>query len=145
LPSSGFLIDPHLNLHRFCARVVDKNHYQHHISSPTPSAAERFDTDGIPRPVGTMAGFNGRRAPNVSQYVANLNAIPDVAGQQDENFNLDSELAQFTNTDFIDFDTANFLDNPAPEYDAGQDEQGKRNGSAHNSIDGKGLDFVNGM
>ena len=54
-----------------------------------------------------MSAFNGRRAPNVSQYVANLNAIPsaqDVALQQQEGFSLEDDLAMFTNTEFFDFD-----------------------------------------
>lgn len=93
-----------------------------------------------------MAGFAGRKAPNVSQYIANLNAIPsahDVAGQQETFGDLEEELAQFTNTEFLDFDTGSFLEQPAPEYDSGQDEHGKKNGSAHDDV--KGLDFVDGM
>ncbi|KAL4921143.1 hypothetical protein BDW62DRAFT_140340 [Aspergillus aurantiobrunneus] len=57
-----------------------------------------------------MAEYNGRRAPNFSQYLDDLNAIPspyDVAmqqQQQQEPFNLDSDLSLFTNTEFFDFD-----------------------------------------
>lgn len=53
-----------------------------------------------------MSGYNGRRGPNVSEYIANLNAIPspqDLANQQDYP-NLDEDLAMFTNTQFFDFD-----------------------------------------
>lgn len=53
-----------------------------------------------------MATYNGRRAPNVSQYIANLNTIPsaaDVAAQNDFG-NFDDDLALFTNTEFFDFD-----------------------------------------
>lgn len=61
----------------------------------------------LPRPL-TMAEYNGRRHPNFSQYLEDLNAIPspyDVAvQQQQESFNLDSELSLFTNTEFFDFD-----------------------------------------
>lgn len=79
-----------------------------------------------------MAAFNGRRAPNVSQYVANLNAIPsahDVALQQQEGFSLDDDLAMFTNTEFFDFDlgdTAVAAPVP-PQHD-----------------EARGLDFLNG-
>ncbi|KAF2101107.1 hypothetical protein NA57DRAFT_24731, partial [Rhizodiscina lignyota] len=49
-----------------------------------------------------------RRAPNVSQYLADLNTIPsaqDPAAQnQDEFAGLDNDMALFTNTDFFDFD-----------------------------------------
>jgi hypothetical protein len=66
-----------------------------------------------------MAEYNGRRAPNFSQYLEDLNAIPspyDVVmqqqQQQQEPFNLDSELSLFTNTEFFDFDTLGDLNIP---------------------------------
>ncbi|KAJ5570447.1 uncharacterized protein N7459_009877 [Penicillium hispanicum] len=57
-----------------------------------------------------MAGYNGRRAPNFSQYLDDLNAIPSaydqaLQQQQQQNaFNVDDELALFTNAEFFDFD-----------------------------------------
>lgn len=51
--------------------------------------------------------YSERRGPNVSEYVANLNAIPsaqDVQNASGDPFNLDDELAMFTNTQFFDFD-----------------------------------------
>ncbi|KAL5000660.1 hypothetical protein BDV10DRAFT_31318 [Aspergillus recurvatus] len=57
-----------------------------------------------------MAEYNGRRAPNFSQYLDDLNAIPspyDVAmqqQQQQDGFNIDNDLSLFTNTEFFDFD-----------------------------------------
>lgn len=51
--------------------------------------------------------YNERRGPNVSEYVANLNAIPsaqDLQSSSAENYNLDDELALFTNAQFFDFD-----------------------------------------
>ncbi|KAF9885333.1 hypothetical protein FE257_013050 [Aspergillus nanangensis] len=58
-----------------------------------------------------MSEYNGRRAPNFSQYLDDLNAIPspyDQAQQQQQQqqdlFNLDAELSLFTNTEFFDFD-----------------------------------------
>jgi len=60
-----------------------------------------------------MAAFNGRRAPNVSQYIANLNTIPpvnDMSAQQDFPI-LDDDLALFTNTQFFDFD----MNEPVPD------------------------------
>lgn len=53
-----------------------------------------------------MSTYNARRAPNVSQYIANLNTVPsaaDLAAQQ-EFANFDDDLAMFTNTQFFDFD-----------------------------------------
>ena len=52
-----------------------------------------------------MSSFDNQRAPNVSEFIANLNAIPsaeDLAAQPDYNF--DADLAMFTNTTFFDFD-----------------------------------------
>ena len=91
-----------------------------------------------------MAGYNsGRKAPNVSQYLANLNAMPsphDVATQQEENFGLDDDLAQFTNAEFLDFDTrADFLDQGMPEFGPNQGEHARRQSAGN--IDAKGMDF----
>lgn len=57
-----------------------------------------------------MSGnFTARRAPNVSQYLANLNTIPsaqEVSAQND--FNLgDDGLDFLTNAEFFDFDNFN--------------------------------------
>lgn len=60
-----------------------------------------------------MAQYQGPRAPNVSQFIANLNAIPSNSdmssppqqqqpGQEFAGF--DDDVALFTNTDFFDFD-----------------------------------------
>lgn len=57
--------------------------------------------------------YSERRGPNVSEYVANLNAIPsaqDLQSSSADNFNLDDELAIFTNTQFYDFDSGNDVD-----------------------------------
>ncbi|KAJ0414962.1 hypothetical protein BJY00DRAFT_269619 [Aspergillus carlsbadensis] len=69
-----------------------------------------------------MAEYNGRRAPNFSQYLDDLNAIPsayDLAvqqqQQQQEAFNLDNELSLFTNTEFFDFDKLGDLN--IPQFD----------------------------
>lgn len=87
-----------------------------------------------------MASYQGRKGPNVSNYLANLNAIPsshDVS--PDENFKFDEELAQFTNTEFFDFDTGNLLEQNVPEYNSEEEKKVK------GGIDGKGIDYVNGM
>ncbi|KAF2771372.1 hypothetical protein EJ03DRAFT_358982 [Teratosphaeria nubilosa] len=55
-----------------------------------------------------MSDYNhGRRAPNVSQYLANLNTIPSAAELAAQNdFGLaDSNLDFLTNAEFFDFDT----------------------------------------
>ncbi|KAF2004923.1 hypothetical protein P154DRAFT_21948 [Amniculicola lignicola CBS 123094] len=53
-----------------------------------------------------MSGYNGRRGPNVSQYVANLNQVPaqglDLLAEQP--VNLEEDLAVFANSEFIDWE-----------------------------------------
>ena len=99
----------------------------------------------------TIDGYKGRKAPNVSHYLDNLNALPsahEVATQQQQqaDFHVEDELAQFTNTDFLDFDTGDFLEQPMPEYDPSLEDQARRdNAAANNKIGAKGMDFVTGM
>ncbi|KAI2631610.1 hypothetical protein GGS21DRAFT_151753 [Xylaria nigripes] len=55
-----------------------------------------------------MSGYPGRRGHpvNVSQLLQDLNRIPEPAPQPDDNLpSLDEELAMFTNTNFIDWDS----------------------------------------
>ena len=49
-----------------------------------------------------MAHYQGRRGPNVSQYLAHLNS--DVPQQQPAQDFFEDDIALFTNTDFFDFD-----------------------------------------
>ena len=65
----------------------------------------------------TTMAYHGRRGPNVSEYIANLNAIPtaqDLQNSNADNFNLDDDLAMFTNTQFFDFDLGQDADLPPP-------------------------------
>ncbi|KAI9042590.1 putative bZIP transcription factor (MetR) [Aspergillus affinis] len=73
-----------------------------------------------------MSEFNGRRAPNFSQYINDLNAIPSPYDQavqqqqqQQDSFNLDADLSLFTNAEFFDFDK--FGDLNLPAFDAVED------------------------
>lgn len=97
-----------------------------------------------------MATYQPRKGSNVSQYIANLNTMPsahDVATQQEEqNFNIDEELAQFTNTDFFDYDPADFLDQSIPDLNPAQGEHARSdNASTNDKIGAKGMHFVTGM
>ena len=59
-----------------------------------------------------MSGYSGRRAPNFSQYLNELNAAPGFYDQQSaapqpndhDLFDGEAELAMFTNAEFLDFD-----------------------------------------
>ena len=89
---------------------------------------------------------NGRKVPNVSQYLANLNTIPsahDVATQE-ENFDIDEQLAQFTNVEFLDFDTGGeFLEHPIPDFNSDHGARSRRQSAEHTTVDSKRMDFVN--
>lgn len=54
-----------------------------------------------------MSTYHGRRAPNVSHLLQDLNSIDTVA---DDNFNMEDDLELFTNTQFYDFDSGQQTD-----------------------------------
>lgn len=99
-----------------------------------------------------MANFAGRRAPNVSQYLANLNVIPSEHDQQqDDGYNIDDDLALFTNTDFSFSDlpeSMNSTNSSAGDH-AGISENkggyGDFNGNGSRDAPNEGLDFLSGM
>ena len=100
-----------------------------------------------------MATFANRRAPNVSQYLANLNVIPSEHDQQQEQtYNVDNDLDMFTNAEFFNFDLTEGVNgtNNAVGDEVGNAEQktgygnGNRSGS-RNRDPREGLDFQSGM
>ncbi len=91
--------------------------------------------------------YNGRRGPNVSEYIANLNAIPsaqDIQTIDQQSFNFDDDLALFTNTNFFDFDQGQGrdVDLPAPSY--GGDGMGGPAAMTPGSGELKPLDYNTG-
>lgn len=89
-------------------------------------------------------GYNGQRGPNVSEFIANLNAIPsaqEMASQGQENFNLDDDLSLFTNTNFFDFDLGQDADLQPANFDFNRQS---RAAPAAGNTDTKGLDFIQG-
>jgi hypothetical protein len=81
--------------------------------------------------------YNGRRAPNVAEYIAQLNAIPSAQDLQNaDSYNLEDDLAMFTNTHFFDFDLGQDADLQPESFDA-------RGGSTvtTDGLDMKPLDF----
>lgn len=83
--------------------------------------------------------YNGRRAPNVSAYIANLNAIPTEQDLQSSNQDFhDDDLAMFTNTQFFDFDLGQ-----EPDLQAGGFAEGQP--AISDSFDAKGLEFTSGQ
>lgn len=87
--------------------------------------------------------YSGRTGPNVSEYIANLNAIPPTAAEitNDEEVNFDAELAMFTNTQFFDYDLGQDTDLQSTNF--GVDGQQDGQAVAPDSVDMKSLDFMN--
>ena len=84
----------------------------------------------------------------MSQYVANLNTIPsahDTATQQEDEFDLDDDLALFTNTEFYDFDLGENVEQPPVDYDPTLEERTRRGQAGAHKNNAKKLGFVNGM
>ena len=95
-----------------------------------------------------MSGYSGRKGPNVSQYLANLNAVPsaqEIAARQDDNFSFEDDLAIFTNTEFFDYDSGFSIAQQPIEYDTSQDETVKQGNTPVLEEDVKNLGFDNGM
>jgi hypothetical protein len=82
--------------------------------------------------------YNARRpAPNLSDFVNQLNAIPSAQDlQAAENFSLEDDLAMFTNTQFFDFDLGQDADVQPADFD-------ERSGHtvAPENMDLKSVDF----
>ncbi|KJZ80316.1 hypothetical protein HIM_00166 [Hirsutella minnesotensis 3608] len=59
-----------------------------------------------------MSTYNGRHGPNVSQYLRDLNTInpQDTTTTTEDAFNIEDDLALFTNTQFFDFDSGQNMD-----------------------------------
>ncbi|KAE8350113.1 hypothetical protein BDV28DRAFT_139768 [Aspergillus coremiiformis] len=96
-----------------------------------------------------MSEYHGRRAPNFSQYLDDLNAIPspyDQALQQQQgSYNLDAELSLFTNAEFFDFD--NFGDLSLPGFDSVENDGLKKenNQPTGQNSDMEFLDLLGGF
>ncbi|KAI9797390.1 MAG: hypothetical protein M1825_006005 [Sarcosagium campestre] len=93
-----------------------------------------------------MSGFSGRRAPNVSQYLHELNAVPptpELASRQEGyGSSLDEELAMFTNTQFFDFDMGENPDITPLEFDPTREERVRRENAAAHRASTRGIDYM---
>lgn len=87
-----------------------------------------------------MSGYSGRTGPNVSEYIANLNAIPSAQeiANQENSFNLEEDLAMFTNTQFFDFDLGHDADLQAPSTTYERPNAG----SNSEGLEMKSMDFL---
>ncbi|KAF2456776.1 hypothetical protein BDY21DRAFT_379736 [Lineolata rhizophorae] len=97
-----------------------------------------------------MAGYHGRRGPNVSQYIASLNVVPsaaDMASSTAEEDFFQNDLAQFTNIDFVDLDNLgtpfDSHPNPVPYDPVVEQEARRQNASAFRNLAKQNVDFLN--
>jgi hypothetical protein len=95
-----------------------------------------------------MSTYNGRRGPNVSQYILELNTIPtpqEIAAQN-QALNMDDDFTLFTNAEFLDFDNLDIPDlTQGVEYDPVQEERARRqNASAYRHSAVKSNEAMNG-
>ncbi|KAF8847885.1 hypothetical protein BDZ45DRAFT_307062 [Acephala macrosclerotiorum] len=85
--------------------------------------------------------YSGRTGPNVSEYIANLNAIPSASDlPTEDDFNLDADLAMFTNTQFFDYDLG--TDTDIQHTGQGVDGQDGQT-VAPDNVDLNSLEFMN--
>jgi hypothetical protein len=92
-----------------------------------------------------MSGFNGRRTPSLSQYLDDLNTISspcDQTLQQDASFNIDAELALFTNAEFLDFDNFGDMNLPLPG-DPTEETSRQQNAAGDKDLGVNYLDLLN--
>lgn len=76
----------------------------------------------------------------MSEYIANLNAIPSADIPNDDEFSLDADLAMFTNTQFFDYDLGHEAELQATSLHEGQDGPA----AAPDNVDLNSLEFMNG-
>ena len=78
-----------------------------------------------------MSSYHGRTGPNFSEYINNLNTVPqppfDPEFLSGDDLNLDQELALFTNTDFTDFDTLGPLPDDGLNFHLGTSNKSSAN------------------
>lgn len=82
-----------------------------------------------------MSTYSGRHGPNVSQYLRDLNTIsPQDTTPVEENFNMEDDLALFTNTQFFDFDSGQNMDFQAQPVKPEAKAAGRHSSSASDDV-----------
>jgi len=93
---------------------------------------------------------SGRRGPNFSQYLNDLNTIPSPYDQdmqkQEQQDLFDAELALFTNAEFLEFDTVGDLSgNVSANFDTLEEGLSRSDSSVLSGGQGvKYMDMLNG-
>lgn len=97
-----------------------------------------------------MSMYNGRHGADLSHYLRDLNTINPQDTTADDGFNIEDDLALFTNTQFFDFDSGQNMDFQAhpvkPEVDAANSSPAEEVTSASSVMgDIPGLEFISGQ
>jgi len=88
--------------------------------------------------------YNGRRAPNVSKYLRDLNSATTEAPADDSN-DFETNLALFTNTQFFDFDSGHTTDYRARPQKASIDASASTASADDMNSAGSVIDDLSGM
>ncbi|KAM4059860.1 leucine zipper domain-containing protein [Hirsutella rhossiliensis] len=99
-----------------------------------------------------MSTYNGRHGANVSHYLRDLNTINPQDTTADDGFNIEDDLALFTNTQFFDFDSGQNLDFQAQPVKPDVEAAAQTNSSPSEDVssapsvmsDMPNLDFISG-
>ncbi|KAG6024353.1 hypothetical protein E4U40_003321 [Claviceps sp. LM458 group G5] len=84
-----------------------------------------------------MSTYNGRHGPNVSAYLRDLNTISPhdtTATAPEDSFNMEDDLALFTNTQFFDFDSGQNTDFQAQPVKIDVDTVTRHNSAASGDV-----------
>ncbi|KAG5976696.1 hypothetical protein E4U58_000029 [Claviceps cyperi] len=84
-----------------------------------------------------MSTYNGRHGPNVSAYLRDLNTISPhdtTATAPEDSFNMEDDLALFTNTQFFDFDSGQNTDFQAQPVKIDVDTVTRHNSTASGDV-----------
>lgn len=101
-----------------------------------------------------MSTYSGRHGPNVSQYLRDLNTISpqDTTAPAEDAFNMEDDLALFTNTQFFDFDSGQNTDFQAQPVKVDVENASRHNSTTSGDVtpaqttigDMPNLDFMSG-
>lgn len=84
-----------------------------------------------------MSTYNGRHGPNVSAYLRDLNTISPrdtTAAAAEDGFNMEDDLALFTNTQFFDFDSGQNTDFQAQPVKIDVETAARQNSTASGDV-----------
>lgn len=89
-----------------------------------------------------MPPYSGRRGPNMSQYLRDLNAVSPQDATADDSIEIHDDLSFFANTQFYDLDSGQNTDYQAPPVKPDAVTQAPEPASVMGEM--SSIDFMNG-